>query len=147
MGTTSADIEYGTDGFTLGSGMMVMGVTSPYTITGLDDTTAYEFYVRQVCSTKNSNWEGPFDFTTLEGSDPVGSLELVRSTNDFRVFPNPTNGITVKFNRAADVRVMDVLGNFIMAKENAESLDVSQLNSGMYFIIESEGTMIKLIVE
>jgi len=147
MGTTSADIEYGTDGFTLGSGMMVMGVTSPYTITGLDDTTAYEFYVRQVCSTKNSNWEGPFDFTTLEGPDPVGSLELVRSTNDFRVFPNPTNGSRVKFNRAADVRVMDVLGNFIMAKENAESLDVSQLNSGMYFIIESEGTMIKLIVE
>jgi hypothetical protein len=147
MSAASSDLEYGVDGFTLGTGTMVMAAVSPYTITGLDDTTAYEFYVRQVCATKMSDWEGPFDFTTLAGPDPNTGVELIRATNDFRVFPNPSNGTTVKFSRNADIRVMDVLGNFILAEENAESLDVSQLNSGMYFIIESEGTMIKLIVE
>ena len=146
MGAANADIEYGTAGFTPGTGMQVNGIASPYSLTGLSDTTDYEFYVRQVCSSKNSAWEGPYAFTTLAGPGPA-SIEVIRSQNDFRAFPNPVNGDLVRFNRSANIRVMDVLGNFLMAKENATSLDVSNLSSGMYFLVESEGTMIKLIVE
>lgn len=144
MGASTADIEYGVSGFTPGTGMVITGVSSPYTLTGLSDTTAYEFYVRQICATKNSDWEGPYSFTTLANTV---SIKVVRSTSNFKVFPNPVNGDLVQFNRVANVRVMDVLGNFLLSQEKTKHLDVSELSSGVYFIVESEGNMIKLVVE
>lgn len=146
-GASLADLQFGLAGFNLGSGNMMDSVASPYTIMNLDDTTNYEFYVRQVCASKSSVWSGPFAFTTLASPTAPNSVEVVRSTSDFKVFPNPTNGGVIQFNKVANVRVMDVLGNFLMAKDQTKTLDVSELSSGMYFIIESEGNMVKLILE
>lgn len=39
--------------------------TNPYTVTGLVAATKYQYYVRSICSgTVQSEWVGPFDFTT-----------------------------------------------------------------------------------
>lgn len=66
-GGTGIELEYGAQGFTLGSGTPVSGpsVTSPYTVTGLSANTVYDYYVRTVCSGSVSNWNGPFTFTSL----------------------------------------------------------------------------------
>lgn len=60
------DIEYGVQGFQLGTGTQVLGVnTNPYTLSGLDVATNYQYFVRAVCTGNvPSAWSGPFSFTT-----------------------------------------------------------------------------------
>ncbi|WP_452219139.1 T9SS type B sorting domain-containing protein [Lacinutrix undariae] len=43
------------------------GVSSPYTLSGLEAVTAYDFYVQADCSTEVSAWAGPVSFTTTCG--------------------------------------------------------------------------------
>nr|WP_179944256.1 fibronectin type III domain-containing protein [Nonlabens ulvanivorans] len=60
------DVEYGSAGFTLGSGTLVNDTTNnPYSVSGLSPNTTYDFYVKAKCSpTEESSWVGPFSFTT-----------------------------------------------------------------------------------
>ena len=59
-------VEYGTPGFNLGSGISISTTTNPVNITGLTANTAYEFYVKSVCTpgSDSSTWTGPFAFLT-----------------------------------------------------------------------------------
>ena len=74
---TQFEIEYGLSGFTQGTpaGTIIPVTTTEssgvrtYTLTGLTDTTSYQFYVRSVCTDSNSLWVGPFNFNTL----PLGT--------------------------------------------------------------------------
>ncbi len=59
------DIEWGEEGFFQSGVPTTSGVPNPTTISGLDSSTTYEFYVRQDCGVDGaSNWAGPFKFTT-----------------------------------------------------------------------------------
>jgi cleaved adhesin domain-containing protein len=57
---TAWQIEWGPTGFTQGSGTMVSTTSNPYHLTGLADTTTYDWYVRADC--------GGGDFSTWETS-------------------------------------------------------------------------------
>ncbi|GEP52566.1 hypothetical protein FNO01nite_32380 [Flavobacterium noncentrifugens] len=53
-------IQYGIKNFAIGSGTAVTATTNPTSITGLDSTKEYDFYIRTVCSaTEFSEWVGP----------------------------------------------------------------------------------------
>jgi hypothetical protein len=66
IGGANVDLQYGTYGFTPGSGTTLNNVTSPYTLTGLSPNTVYDYYVRTNCGSGNySSWNGPYAFTTL----------------------------------------------------------------------------------
>src|SRR5690606_22880514 len=68
------DIEWGTQGFTQGSGTTVTGITAnSYNLTNLDYNTQYQFYIRQDCTVNESDWAGPFGFTTLSQC-PAGNI-------------------------------------------------------------------------
>src|SRR5690606_25470695 len=70
------DIEWGTQGFTQGSGTLVTDIaTNSYNLTNLDYNTQYQFYIRQDCTVKESDWAGPFSFTTLPQC-PAGNVSL-----------------------------------------------------------------------
>ncbi len=59
------NIEWGTAGFSQGSGTVVAASTNPYNLSGLTPSTAYEFYVQSDCGSGDlSLWVGPFAFTT-----------------------------------------------------------------------------------
>ncbi|MFA7650338.1 MAG: GEVED domain-containing protein, partial [Flavobacteriaceae bacterium] len=60
------DIEWGTQGFALGTGTSVTGFTATSTIlSGLTGNTHYQFYVRQNCGVDGySIWAGPYTFYT-----------------------------------------------------------------------------------
>ena len=61
------DIEWGVSGFTQGSGTEVNNLTTTtHNLSGLSANTQYEFYVRKNCTVNESEWVGPFGFTTLE---------------------------------------------------------------------------------
>jgi hypothetical protein len=64
---TTWDMEYGSYGFTQGSGTAVNGInTSPtYTIPNLSPGSQYDVYVRASCaSSQTSDWVGPITFFT-----------------------------------------------------------------------------------
>lgn len=62
------EILYGYLGFdTTTAGILIQNVNEhPFTLTGLEPETAYEFYVRTVCDDEVSEWSGPQQFTTAE---------------------------------------------------------------------------------
>ncbi len=56
---TNWNIEYGTPGFTVGTGTYVVATSNPFTVTGLTPNTPYEFYVRDSCGLADvSEWVG-----------------------------------------------------------------------------------------
>lgn len=63
---TAWNIEYGPAGFEQGEGTLVAAPTNPFTLTGLDDATAYDFYVQASCGQGiTSGWGEKATATTL----------------------------------------------------------------------------------
>lgn len=63
--TTMVDLEWGIAGFTLGNGTTVNEISGmSYSLSNLNPNTEYQFYVRQNCDVNQSNWAGPFVFST-----------------------------------------------------------------------------------
>lgn len=59
-GASNWQIEYGPAGFTQGQGTVVSAGTNPFTVTGLNASSYYDFYLRDSCSaTELSQWIGP----------------------------------------------------------------------------------------
>lgn len=83
---TSYVVEYGTTGFTQGSGMTTTSATSSATISALTSATDYEFYVMSFCgATDSSTWAGPISATTNPGcGDSFGPY--CYGANAFTVF-------------------------------------------------------------
>ena len=67
LGTaTTWNIEYGAPGFTPGegSGTLVVVNTNPFTMGGLTNHTAYDFYLQSNCGESSSDWIGPLAVVT-----------------------------------------------------------------------------------
>ncbi|MGJ8684146.1 MAG: fibronectin type III domain-containing protein [Nonlabens sp.] len=69
---TTYDVEWGPVGYTQGTppaaplGGTASAVTKPYTVTGLQGSTQYDFYVRAICGASDTSvWVGPVTFQTL----------------------------------------------------------------------------------
>ncbi len=61
---TSWDIEYGTSGFSLGSGTAINSIDTTESISSLQPNTSYDFYLRDNCGGPNSPFIGPISFLT-----------------------------------------------------------------------------------
>lgn len=74
------NIEYGVQGFVLGSGTSIVNqnATNPITVDGLQGNTAYDFYVQDTCAGfGTSAWLGPISATTLLDVSNIGSGKAV----------------------------------------------------------------------
>ena len=91
---TEWNIEWGFQGFTLGTGTPVHVLSKPYLLNGLMPSTAYDYYVQADCGTDSSAWVGPFTFMTPPCM-PIG-LELGADTtvcsNQTLTLNAPTGG-------------------------------------------------------
>jgi len=56
QGNNIFELEYGVTGFVPGTGTTLLNVTKPYTLENLTPGTTYDFYVRKVCGSVNSDW-------------------------------------------------------------------------------------------
>ena len=102
---TTYEIEYGLQGFALGSGTKVTGLTAAtHTLTNLTNSKDYCFYVRQNCGTANgsSSYAGPMCFTTPlpvpANDEPCGAVALgniVTTSNSVGASTSAQNGITL----------------------------------------------------
>lgn len=62
---TQWEVEFGTNGYTLGSGTSVVTTSNPHILTGLTPVTVYDYYVRAICGPGDtSGFVGPISFTT-----------------------------------------------------------------------------------
>ena len=63
---TAWNVEYGTSGFTLGTGTLTTVSSNPTNISGLTGNTSYDLFVQADCGTSGVGpWAGPFTVTTL----------------------------------------------------------------------------------
>jgi subtilisin-like proprotein convertase family protein len=60
------NIEWGVEGFSLGSGTLISGIVNTnYSLDVLNQSTSYSFYVQSDCGSEQSNWSGPYTFVTI----------------------------------------------------------------------------------
>lgn len=148
-------------------GVMVYNVTDPNNVTFVDyknsrSTSAYAgdhgpegiTYIRP----ENSATGKPYVLVANEISGTITIFEVdlnTLATPDFQnnpatfvMFPNPTdNSGIVYFNRTADIEVFDISGKAILSQKQAQTIDTSNLSSGIYVVKTSEGITKKLIVK
>lgn len=86
-GTGSWQIQYGPEGFAVGSGTQVVSTSTQATINGLTSTNNYEFYIRTVCdATSFSNWVGPIAVGEEIGNCPQPTnVTAVRSSGNTEI--------------------------------------------------------------
>ena len=65
---TQWQVEYGTQGYSVGNGTQVSATINPFTLQGLDSETAYDIYVKAVCGDNpgvdDSDFIGPISIET-----------------------------------------------------------------------------------
>ena len=146
-------------------GVMVYNVTDPNNVTFTDyknnrSTSAYSgdfgtegiIYIDKADSPDNKGYiiianeiSGTLTIyevnTTNLSNDELAPIE----TKTFNVFPNPSNGGTVYFNRAADVTVYDMNGRQMFQGKNVETLNVDNYPAGIYIVKTKEGFVQKLV--
>ncbi|WCO01027.1 fibronectin type III domain-containing protein [Psychroserpens ponticola] len=82
---TAWEIEYGLVGFIQGAGTVLQVTNNPFSLTGLDYNTGYDYYIRANCGINpgddDSSWIGPIAFTT-QNINPPGYLTAVLSDQE-----------------------------------------------------------------
>ncbi|SHI97656.1 Por secretion system C-terminal sorting domain-containing protein [Mesonia phycicola] len=134
----------------LSSGIVSSGVTS-VVVTGLTQTTNYDFYVKTYCDANNeSDWSAKVDFVTEDDLSVNNNL-----FNNFKYYPNPVSQMLtlnagVQIN---EVSIYNLLGQQVLVvKPNSlkTNLDLSRLQTGPYIvkvIINESSKMFKIIKE
>ena len=79
---TAWNIEYGVDGFTLGSGTGSVESATNVELGNLTAGTDYDFYVQAICGAGDSaQWVGPFNFSTLISCAQPTFLDAINISN------------------------------------------------------------------
>ncbi len=89
LGETAWNVEYGTIGFTQGSGTSAMFDSNPDTITGLSLGGIYDFYLQADCGGGDaSTWQGPITVAMPIVNDTACGAILVDVDGQTRFFSN-----------------------------------------------------------
>ena len=86
---TSWEIEYGPVGFTQGTGTVVNATTNPFTVSGLQHSTGYDFYVRATCGGgDNSHWTNKV--TEGTSCSPISNLPFMENFDGYTGYTTTT---------------------------------------------------------
>ena len=138
-GNTAFEVEYGSRGFSHGSGTTVNATEPHTTLTGLDYNTQYDLYVRALCGADNySAWTPVTTFTT--GTEGIATADGVSCT----IFPNPaTSSTTISVggvNGKVKIEVVDMNGRTVASEtlecnsDCVKTMEVDKLAQGAYFV-------------
>lgn len=81
-----------------------------------------------------------FEVTGLVGTEELNNEEIALS-----VYPNPANGTEVRFNKMGDYTIYDLSGRTLIQVTNAQTVNVSNLASGVYVIKNELGETVSLV--
>ncbi len=125
-----------------GSWSSASTATHSYTITGLEDSTAYEIQVQADCGVNQSDWSASVTATTTN----VGIADHLAGS--VVLFPNPANDFVnvqcTMYNAqvSADLHLFDVYGKLVQTVPmtgETTSVNISALADGMYFVRVTTG--------
>jgi hypothetical protein len=104
---TSWQIQYGPQGFALGTGDSVVAGTNPFTLTGLTPNSFYQVYVMAICSsTDSSYYTGPLSFNTYNQGiymdwstdcSPAGFINIASTGTDLVLTDDSEIGMALPF--------------------------------------------------
>lgn len=89
----------------------------------------------------NSNWVH-FSETTPNASNngaAIGVSELLNSTEELLVWPNPSSASQVRLSENTSIRMYDMQGKLILEQGKGEQVNIQSLESGMYLILSLDG--------
>ena len=131
----SWNLLYGPLGFGVlsGTGTAINNLFSSYfVVTGLTQSSAYDFYIQSNCTGSTSYWDGPHSATTLH-LNKINKEDLI-------IYPNPSKGIFT-LNSAFNINtyeIINILGELIESSYDLRSttiqIDLSQEPKGIYFV-------------
>jgi hypothetical protein len=75
-----------------------------------------------------------------------GELIINEKSESFNVFPNPTSR-EINLNKEMDAAIYNISGQRLKVVRDTKTINVSDLNPGVYFIQNTEGKTVKFIVE
>lgn len=110
--------------------------------------TATPYYGYKFIRWKESGSTNPVEKITLNGDSTfTAEFEWDPSIThpDFTVFPNPAIGDNLRFSQQAKVAVYDLTGKLVLEKMDTKTLDISNLERGVYILRTSEGVEVKLV--
>jgi len=132
---TSWNIAYGPQGFGVlsGTGTQLNNIfTNNFYVTGLNESSCYDFYIQSNCTGNTSDWIGPFNACT------VGIIEDNLYYN--KVYPNPNNGrfeIESQY-KIYKIEISNITGKIIYSEVNinkkSKNIDLSMEQKGVYFV-------------
>lgn len=146
---TSYELEYGPQGFVLGTGTLYQNSFPPVVISGLTPGANYDFYVRENLydtSVVLSSWAGPQSFTTAT----LGIEE--NEFNKLKFYPNPTKDIIWLDSQEIinEIKVFNLTGQELLSVKSGGyklNVDLTGLNEGLYFLnVNSESSSTNYII-
>ncbi len=145
---TNWDVEYGVSPYTFTGTPTTTSNANQLTLTGLSSFTTYECKVRSNCGATNSAWSAITTFTT----STTNIDELAVAMKQFITYPVPSSNelnIETKFTAPTSFKIVlkDVKGvevnelfNGTVSGNFKQTVDVSTLPSGIYFLHVNEGS-------
>ena len=81
-------------------------------------------------------------------SQVITSVKQLSSNqkSDFFIYPNPAKG-EVNFNKMVSVEIYNMLGQMVLSASNVKSINIENLNNGLYIVKTSENEVSRLIIE
>ncbi len=132
----SWQIQYGTAGFSLGTGTILLSANNSKMVSNLLENASYEFYVRSNCSNdQNSNWIGPVVVVAVPIEDCIAPSNVT-------VIRNGTNSskATVSWNAGGSETSWEiqygnagfVVGNGTSVISEFTTINVNELQTSSY---------------
>ncbi len=85
-------------------------------------------------------------FTNDNPTFRQAKVETANAAEQFRIFPNPTTR-SINVDEATDLAIYDEAGKRVMVLQNVTTANVSHLSPGFYFVQNSNGDILKLVIQ
>ena len=147
-GAAVYNLQWGQQGFTLGSGVPIDNVTgTSYVLSGLSTTQTYDMYIQDTCTGGGfSKWFGPVVFQPngiTPPPPPPSGVVSITGENQLRIYPNPAkdylmvDAIKAGSNALTEIKIMSVQGVVVRQFNNVNlpyRIDVANLANGVYLM-------------